>query len=1419
MTNRFPHYDFGFRASPMHFESRFVFAKNKNTDLIRSRPVYSMALNALANSLSLWAKESETELNPKTRLEYKNRVDRGNAYLERINKPIQSPSDLDNALSEWERLSNVILRLESQDAGNTSLIEVLDSDFSAFLDSKTLSQIEIARERVAQADRVEGVLGYSSMQKLRELARTKWDKEIMGKLPHAISSLSDADTREWYQGKIDEKGADTLQAEWAERNLERVEKEARKTKGYSDRIPHDSVEKIQTLANEANGILLGQMADYLKGKADLVKTEAEILIKRWGSELAPDTASDVLKRIENARNYADTEIRDFNPTRSTPTESRFELQSKIEDFEVQANASINEIRNLGEALLDYSQHKTETIQLLKNRESLVLTFLKKSAEPNSIDIIQDSLESQRTLEKSIDPTLRDGRYDLGANLIKRDLLDPKAPWKSKINETADLDGLTGEEILARKSALDLVAEPFVASEKAHAAREAMEIIKRPGTPRQILERLSESVGADHVERVSSKSFEKKYRRYTTTGSMVFYQKGDFWKIIVDESRIDEPNSGDFLKDQLAHELRHLEFESDPRLNEAWKTAFTRQLGTEDWKSIKEAFVSQYPDKTPSDYKGKKTRFSADDWTNDDILSELYAMEPDWSFLPPSAHKAKRLAEFKLNDETRVKWESALFGQVNAEKWIGVREAMRDAFPHRLNAEGIGMGEWDDADALAELYSMTPHDFESHPALQSVLWAAGLNQWLTGADSQSKSYAEFSQEPEQEARILGAEKKGKDEEEIVISEEDLSKSDLERRLNSIIKDIEEVYEPSPFLSQIPGAVGLLSELKKHAENTKEKLGELDKQKNLKEAHKAIESLTEHLEAGPKSIKSAIMEISEKEANPRTNPLLKLYDNTYVYSFKDFAAVFENAKEYFGRYFKRQAGIHKGNLSKIIFENVNEGLALSSSSFISTAWKEEIQAWEERLKSKNSSKLYEYLEEQSHNKLPDKSLVVAVVNVLCEKGAMDWKNKDFLICLNNLQTSKKFDVENDKMLFENENYLRDKLKVAMAQPATWNKETAFGDRERTNTSAYDDRKSKAKPVIESAIRLIGPRLKKMLDDKRNSKKTKKPVDPAEYEEMLDLSIENGFSDPEEAMFYLWSGMACGLLKPNTGSKLARHFSIFPVMDYFNDVGGELTTSEKIEEFVKSKFGNDYKNNNIGSEFREFYWTEMLNNPRIRSRAQQKVPTGGNGWDHDWSKSFAMCGDAEIARTILKGSGGAPITQLTKLPNIYAGIYQFFDQNSEEKLKKIPSKKILVDAIGYYFMWESILCGAAYSKDATYRRGSSVDPSTKPHAGGPAKHPDMNMGQMESGLNTLMKRINPKLTQLFALATDPSGAANPDAHLALLKKTLLAAMPGEATFINGINSLDNFYDRLQTIISKVLDGVSAGDLSAAIRSGLPK
>ncbi|MFH0820996.1 MAG: hypothetical protein V1908_04435, partial [Candidatus Peregrinibacteria bacterium] len=140
--------------------------------------------------------------------------------------------------------------------------------------------------------------------------------------------------------------------------------------------------------------------------------------------------------------------------------------------------------------------------------------------------------------------------------------------------------------------------------------------------------------AAHVITVTHRVFKAEYGRYTATGSMVFYERNEHWGIILDEETMQDPEKLIQLREELTHELRHLEFERTEGASDK-QLAIYRE--NPKWTEIQEAYVAAYPTKTPPDWKPNppKKTYTLEDWNakgaaEKHIASELYAMTDEKS---------------------------------------------------------------------------------------------------------------------------------------------------------------------------------------------------------------------------------------------------------------------------------------------------------------------------------------------------------------------------------------------------------------------------------------------------------------------------------------------------------------------------------------------------------------------------------------------------------------------------------------------------------------------------------------------------------------------------------------------------------------------------------------------------------------------
>ena len=1370
-----------------------------------------MLQNALGNHLlekeALLRTETSEEVKANLALE----LEKGSRYLEKIEKPIKSQSDLDDSLEEWHRLARIRTKLETKNNEHLALWEVLGTDFEVFIDPASLSQAVLALEAISHGEAYQGVLRPSPtlVQESLVHARAQWP-HVKNEIASEIEKLDNKDAKNAYLKDIDHEEAGEL---YADANLEQYEENIGVR--IFEKIPKGALEKIQNVLRESQEILLANVSKFLEGRIQEVERQAESLFaKRKGLleegkdfENGMGTEDSIRDSIKSSLEYVSREIMSFDSLGVPDAQALNALNGRIQKFQTDADTSIREIESLDSELATYAKNPSKTKNKVIKLDKAIRNFGEKAISPESIQALEQAILWEEKHPGQMDPILHKGQLN-AARLLLGNLKNPQTrdEFLEALRNPTSFDALKGEQVLALASHASAVAKPHLENAQLKDAKEAMKAIAVGGTPKQMLDRLENAVGKDHVEYVSHRKFEKEYRKYSQTGYMVYYQQGDFWKVVVDKNRAFGKEGVEFLQAQLAHEMRHLEFENDDRLKNVWADAFLVKLGKANWEAIAQAYVNRFPEKEPPGFKGKGPILPRH-WRPKDLLSELYAMGDDLSELPPSVsalvRKGGRLAEFNRNDSIKNAWENSYLTGIKTDAKKRSRwNQICDAFGKSTQSSIVNPKNLSNSDLLAFFYAMDSKDLERNPDLAVKL-------------------------SEPEVKILGAEtgmvKGAKDRDAAGESSgtQEVSKEALADELESLLKIDDkakgrlQIFEESPYIGHIPGGRAILSKMRNLASDQKSKLKGTEDKSDLEAIKKNIENINNTLgkEDDLDTIRGRLLAVSESLPIVERNPLRRFWKNTSFYSIHDFLSVFEHAKDYLTRWAKKKDGIRKGNLSKMVFDGIHEGLALESSSFISGAWKEAVKDWQERIKSKDAAKLKGYLREQSKLKPPDKAFVQAVINTLVEKGAMNWVNPDLWMCVNNLQSDTYLDP-NDEMLYTDPNYLRAKLKKAFGAGPMFNKYAAFNDKDKENTDAHEKSKKQYESVLKSGVIDIGSRLKKLLNESKSEGHT---VDAAEYEEMIDSAIHRGVFEPEYAMFYLLAGMATGVLRPNTGLNLVSNYmNEFPVIEFFSSKKSELSRKEMIEKFCIKNFGEDFENNIPGEAFFKFYWTKMVNNVSVQQRMTKASENGGKNWDHDWSRGFAMAANPRAVAKMLKGPSSSAVTVTTQVANMYAGAYQFLDMNSGSEK---PTKSAIVQGLGTYFAFETILCGAAFAGEKSYVRKSGIEMDTPPREGGMTRAGEITTGAYEDRLNSMMESV-PAIGGLFRIAINKQAAeSNPDAHFNECLRYLMENLPaGRRPWAQKtIGKIDDFYSNIGTIVTYLLEPVSEGALASAIHGNL--
>ena len=347
------------------------------------------------------------------------------------------------------------------------------------------------------------------------------------------------------------------------------------------------------------------------------------------------------ERIKESLDKAETIFLHAENLFKTDLENPELATQKVEAVNSMLVQQLGEFQEMDKQLefFDEFDKDPETLKAKIQRKFENVKFSIQEFTPERVDQLVaelDKIEKERI--ESLKPEERTKYDEFGKSVVHQkqktallELKKPDSPLKKQMAEVEPLiqkiDELNPEELADLKLTLDKLQEKLLGfsgkkidqalnpekMEDAIKARLVINQLSGETDINKIKEILDENLGSKYVEYVSEAVFEKKYRPYTATGFMVFYERGKEWKIIINEDALED---GKALQNQLTHELLHLEFEKNDDLKKKWLELFTQN---KNWSAIKQTFIDTFPDKQPP---------AGEEWRDEDVLSEIFAMQKE-----------------------------------------------------------------------------------------------------------------------------------------------------------------------------------------------------------------------------------------------------------------------------------------------------------------------------------------------------------------------------------------------------------------------------------------------------------------------------------------------------------------------------------------------------------------------------------------------------------------------------------------------------------------------------------------------------------------------------------------------------------------------------------------------------------------------
>ena len=1316
-----------------------------------------LLLYGLSNTISALDKQAEGEMDLKKRQIISAKKGACLESLRKRRKAIENQHEFNQVLDDIDTDNFIVNILKNDKLDHRHLDMLLESDIKPFFDEKLIGELSAAREQMLTNDRVQ-----STLRPKGEAANLQADEEWF-KFKSDVESEINNLNNEYNQKKDSKKPEEQKRATWIKGYLPHLEKQLKKRTEWTykrklqlekelspnllENISPEIMDNAQKLMIEARSIRMEQIRLYLKKQYEKLANQFE----KTKSTFSEDTIKGMWIIDEEGNKIwqkgIEEHLDDFQKkildSQSQDPKALKQLAHNLEEASKQLNRSGTEVEKF-----KTEEGRQEALQSTKKRMGDVefemqkftperIARLKEELERHEIERLKKLGEDVQGLDfKTLKEKSRIFRQRAESLEELEKYNDPQQESKLRtyIDEFKDIlqkpDEIVPEELQSINEEIETLHKKFsylAADEKidwaldsskldnAQKARKAINELKNTTDIKEIRRILEENFDSSNLEFVNNKKFEEDYRAYTPTGFMVFYERGDEWKIIIDEESLENPENGENLQKQITHELLHLEFDKNEDLQKAWIENYTKN--PEKWALIKIAFADAFPDKKPPNFSGEKEIYEVDDWQDEDVINELFAMQNEIGHvLRPG----------------------------DTSKFNKLRELIIDA-----GIPALALGAVDD---------------KGEPTIRGY----------TGDEAK--------QEKQETDKILEKIKKGGG----AYSEKGYSAAKkLQDRIEKNDREIKEMFN-SEYIGYIPG----LSDLLKSMEGFNNQTIELNEtlagnyDETLKDKiDKRIDKVATDLSQMRRKVTESVKDVPNKYMNP----LMRTWHRTTFMSLDDIFQVAVDVKEYVQRRYSRKKADHAARLGMALFQNTILGQEASARK--EKAEIEEVNEWKNRLENQDAWELKGLITQMSKGAIPNKDQLKAILRVLAEKGRIDWRQEELWQVLNKLQSAVHL-TPNDAVLLHDPPLLRQKLHTALGEIWDYDEFTGL---ERKNESSYDSEKQQYLPSYDKMQDQLTDRLEQLLDLHRSGER----VDPTEYESIIVYAIEKGKSFEEAVMFHLIVGMAVGLLTPDRGMALDKYLNQWPATQWIYNQNPPLNRQDYLR-CCEENFKNDFNAGSIqgenGKEFKNFFWTEIQNDPMVIQRVRKSVSE--RGWDHDWTRTIAPLGDANTAKRFLSGRSGQQQVQDTGIENTYVGALQWLEENATNP-DKIDFRKEYTRQIGFLTMSEGILDHVAYLGDNFTRANASME-KAMPRLKDIGNHGDWNLGQHRQKIRIFLDQFDP---ELFKLLRDKTKAkAGKKDHGTEIREYLKEKYPEGVEEWESIQTVDDVFEKIDFVIQTI-------------------
>lgn len=556
--------------------------------------------------------------------------------LKQLTAEVKSEGELENAASELAQLDLMAGRLKKPSLDYIDLTFLLNSEVSAFLDTETIREIQDAVDKLSRADEISEIVRSTDFQNYLKIAKNEWDIDYAPSAKFLKKRLK-ADQRKWLEKELSDK---RKKKEWIEKQALKIEDS--NLVGLRNRVGSDLLVKLQAILYEARELKANAAIEFLKNRLSKIKNK---FIESFGAKSGKVSRGN---RVKVERYLHDLKTALQSPDIRTPkhlvkiSENLNSVGKIIDSISTESNEAIkNPAEILNRVRSNFAQVQQMRAVFTKERGETLKTQA-EAVEAEEVKKLKEEgngkdIGKQAILKKKIDTinSLTNGDEQMEAENKRLETLLKKS-------DEEVMKELSAEELLAMdkelqaltrsKLGLDMEKKWEMSTENPNgtilsSARSMMRKLSQATSVREIRSIL-ESQDNSQVEVVSGRRFRnykdsqgKKFNLTKhTKANMAFYVRGDEWKIIIDKEAFSSAAKLRSTKNQIIHELRHLEFEKDDALRNAWISDYT---SSPNWEAIKSAFHKSFPNKKPPQYAD-----GIGYWNDEDIVNELFAMQHD-----------------------------------------------------------------------------------------------------------------------------------------------------------------------------------------------------------------------------------------------------------------------------------------------------------------------------------------------------------------------------------------------------------------------------------------------------------------------------------------------------------------------------------------------------------------------------------------------------------------------------------------------------------------------------------------------------------------------------------------------------------------------------------------------------------------------